>query len=369
MYPLKIIRIITWLPYGGIEKKIVDVLSRLDRKRFTPLVCCLRSKKGVYEEELERQGIKVYKLNFKSRLDPIELFKLVNLLKRENVKVIHSHMYRANIPSIVAGKLANVPVIIPQVHNIEDWKSKREFILERFFYPLSSKIVTVSEAVKSFEVKNTGLASNKFVTVYNGVDLGKYSFPDSEKQKLKNELGIKGKIVGMVARLYPQKGHIYLLMAAKEILKDTPDVKFLIIGDGPLRSCLEQKAKEFDIHKNFIFTGAVKETAKYYSLMDISVLSSNIEGFSNVILESMASGIPVVATRVGGNHEAVIDGETGFLVDYGNAVELAQKITILLKDEGLRSKMGKKAKERASLFNLEKMVENVEQLYDELIRQ
>ena len=369
MYPVKIIRIITWLPYGGIEKKIVDVLSKLNRKKFVPIVCCLRNKKGIYEEELERDGIKVYKLNFKSRFDPVELFKLVNLLKRENIKIIHSHMYRANIPSILAGKLANVPVIISQVHNIENWKGKREFILEKFLYPMSNKIVTVSEAVKKFEIENTGLRSNKFLTVYNGVDLEKYKSVESEKQKLKNEFAIKDKVVGMIARLYPQKGHIYLLMAAREILKDIPSVKFLIIGEGPLSSNLKKKAKELGIYKNFIFISGVKEAAKYYNLIDISVLPSEIEGFSNVILESMAYGIPVVATRVGGNSEAVVDGETGFLVNYGNERELAEKITVLLKDEEFHSKMSKKAQERASLFSLDRMVENVEKLYDGLLHQ
>jgi glycosyltransferase involved in cell wall biosynthesis len=369
MYPVKIIRIITWLPYGGIEKKIVDVLSRLNRKKFISLVCCLRKKKGIYEGELERCGIKVHKLNFKSRLDPIEILKLANLLKRENIKIVHSHMYRANIPAIIAGKLANVPVIIPQVHNIEEWKGKRQFILEKFVYPFSNRIVTVSEAVKKFEIENTGLNPYKFSTIYNGVDLEKYRFSESEKQKFKNRLGIKGKVIGVVARLYPQKGHIYLLMAAKKILKEIPDVKFLIIGTGPLRSYLEQKTKDFAVDKNFIFTGAIKETLKYYSIMDISVLSSKIEGFSNVVLESMASGVPMVATRVGGNPEAIIDGKTGFLVAYGNETGLAKKITTLLRNEEICKKMGEKAKERVSLFSLEKMVENVENLYDELLHE
>ncbi len=368
MYPVKVVRIITWLPYGGIEKKIVDVLSMLNRKKFNPIVCCLRNKKGVYEEELKKRDIKVYKLNFKSRLDPVELFKLINLLKRENIKIIHSHMYRANIPSILAGKLTNVPVIIPQVHNIEEWKSKREFILERLLYPLSSKIVTVSDAVKKFEIKNTNITPNKFFTIYNGVDLEKYKSLESEKQRLRKEFGIKGKVIGMIARLYPQKGHIYLLTAAKEILKEMPEVKFLIIGAGPLDTYLEHKTKELGIYKNFIFTSGVKEVLKYYGLIDISVLSSEIEGFSNVILESMAYGIPVVATRVGGNPEAIIDGETGFLVNYGNSSELAKKITTLLKDEKLHGEMGRKAKERASLFSLDKMVADVEKLYDELLR-
>lgn len=370
MYPVKIIRVITWLTHGGIEKKIVDVLSRLNRKKFTPIVCCLRKKKGVYEDELYKKRIKVYKLDFKSRLDHPEMFKLANLLKRERVKILHSHMYRANIPSIIAGRCAHVPVIVPQIHNIESWKGKRQFLLERLLYPLSTKILTVSDAVKKFESERTGLPLNKFLTLYNGVDLEEFRYSDIEKEKLRKELAVSGKkIVGMVARLYPQKGHIYLLRAAKRIIHQIPEVSFLIVGDGPLRTYLEKTVAEFGLGNHVIFTGSVRNPRPFYSLMDISVLSSKIEGFSNVILESMASGIPVVATRVGGNPEAIVDNQNGFLVPYGEVEPLAQKITILLRDEQLVKRMGQKAREMASLFSLEKMVEKTEELYDKLLAQ
>ena len=117
-YPVKVLRVITWLPWGGIEKRMVEVLKRLDRDKFYPMVCCLRSKEGVYEKELEKAGIKVIKLNFNSRLDPRGIQRLAKLIKEEKVDIVHSHMYRANIPSLIAGRLAKVPVKIVQIHSI-----------------------------------------------------------------------------------------------------------------------------------------------------------------------------------------------------------------------------------------------------------
>ena len=366
-YPVRILRVITWLPWGGIEKRMVEVLKRIDRKRFIPMVLCLRSKKGVYEEELEKAGIPVMKLNFRSRLDPEGIYSLIKVLKKEKVDIIHSHMYRANIPALIAGKIAGVKGKIIQIHNIEDWKGKREWWMERLFFRWADRIVAVSRAVMEYEKKFVNIPPEKEVILYNGIEIHDFHLkPDLE---LKRSLGIpfSAKVIGIVARLHPDKGQDILLEVGREIIREVREVYFLLVGEGGYRRELEKIASREGIKSRVIFTGGVKDPRPYYSIMDISVLPSVREGFCNVILESLASGIPVVASNVGGNPEVIEEGKEGFLIPYGDREMLKARILTLLKDEELRQKMRERARRKAEEFSLERMVRETERLYSSLV--
>ena len=362
-FPLKVMRVITWLPWGGIEKRMVEVLRRLDREKFLPVVCCLRKKKGVYEDELREAGIRVIKLNFQSRLDPRGILSLTNLIKKERVDILHSHMYRANIPSLIAGNIVRVRVKLVQVHNLEDWKRWREWWMERLLFPSADRIIGVSRAVLEYERKHLRIPEDKGVVLYNGIDTESYPYPPDEE--LKKSLGIppEAKVVGEVARLHPTKGQDVLIRCARKVLEKSPQVYFLLVGGGDYGKELKRMVKEIGLDKRFIFTGAVRDPRPYYSIMDISVLPSLQEGFSNTILESLAQGLPVIASRVGGNPEVIEEGREGFLVPYGEEDELAERIITLLRNESLRRKMGERAREKAEKFSLTKMVENTENLY------
>jgi len=369
MYPVKVMRIITWLPRGGIERKMVEVLQKLDREKFIPLVCCLKTKEGVYDKELEEAGIKVVKIGLRSRLDPRGIKKLVKVMREEQVKIVHTHMYRANVSGRIAAIIARVPVIIAQIHNLEDWKRWRSLLMDKLLSPFTDKIVTVSEAVKRYNAQKTLIPLNKFTTIYNGVDISFFE-EKTDQMETKKSWNIlpSDKVVGMVANFYPQKGHQYFLQAAKIILGSHPATTFLIVGKGHLKSKMEKLAKDLHIEGKVIFAGSVEDVRPLYQIMDVSVLPSSKEGFSNVILESMASSLPVIASRVGGNQEVIIDNQTGYLVPYGSVGQLVEKITMLLKDEKLAQDMGKKGRGRAELFTLERMVQETEKLYDNLLK-
>ena len=369
-YPIKVLRVITWLPWGGIEKRMVEVLKRLDRDKFSSIVCCLRSKEGVYEKELEKAGIRVIKLNFNSRFDLRGIQRLAKLIKEEKVDIVHSHMYRANIPSLIAGRLAKVPVKIVQIHNIEDWKGRREWVMERLFFRWADKIVGVSKAVLDYERRFVKLPKDKTFVLYNGINLKEFEECEVDK-KLKLNLGIpeRVKVVGLVARLHPDKGQDIILDIAKDIREKIGEVYFLFIGSGEYGEKLKERVRKEGLENCVIFTGGVKDIRRYYSLMDISVLPSRIEGFSNVILESFASGIPVIATRTGGNPEVIEDGKNGFLIDYGDKEELKEKIIKLLQDDDLRRKMGERGRKEVKKFSLERMVEETEKLYEDSLRE
>jgi glycosyltransferase involved in cell wall biosynthesis len=154
------------------------------------------------------------------------------------------------------------------------------------------------------------------------------------------------------------------------VVKEFPGVRFLLLGDGPLKEMLEERAREYGILENMIFAGIHHGMHRIYPLMDVSVLSSLAEGFSITVLESAASGVPVVVTDVGGNREIVVDGETGHLVPPRQPAALAEKLLSLLRDPERRTAMGRAARQRIaeSGFTIQEFITNTETLYEKLLK-
>jgi len=363
----KLLRIITWLPVGGIEKRLVRVLSLL-RDKYDITVCCIRDKQGAYENDLENIGIRVCKIHMRSRLDPVGLYRLYKFMKNEKFDIVHTHMYRSNTPGRIAAKFAGIPVIIANLHNIDTWKTRKHFLIDRVLSRVTDKIIAVSDAVKEFNIKNSGIKPNKFVTIYNGIDIEEFN-KGFDYQSKREEIGIREDelLVGIFARLYSQKGHKYFLEAASKINKAIDNVTFMIVGEGPLEYELKEQAMQLGIRGKVIFTGLRHDIPELLHIIDVSVLSSFIEGFSNIILESMAAEKPVVATDVGGNSEAVIDGKTGFIVPPANSDKLANAIMKILNDKQLRIDMGRKAREHVKKFSLQEMARQTDLLYKDCL--
>jgi glycosyltransferase involved in cell wall biosynthesis len=359
----KLLRIITWLPVGGIEKRLVRVLSLL-RNKYDITVCCIRDKQGAYENDLKDIGIRVRKIHMKSRLDPVGLYRLYKFMKNEKFDIVHTHMYRSNTPGRIAAKFAGIPVIIANLHNIDTWKTKKHFLVDRMLSRYTDKIIAVSDAVKEFNIKNSGIDPGKFATIYNGIDIEEFN-KDFDYQTKRKELGVEKDelLVGIFARLYPQKGHKHFLEAASKINEIIVNVKFMVVGEGPLESELKEQAMQLGIRGKVIFTGLRHDIPELLNIIDVSTLSSFKEGFSNIILESMAAGKPVVATDVGGNREAVINRKTGFIVPPANIDKLANAIIKILDNKQLRIDMGRKAREHVAKFSIQQMACQTDNLY------
>ncbi len=380
----KVMRVISDLPVGGVENRLLALLPKLASK-YDIQVCCIRAR-GALACEFEQAGIPVVLKYFKSRLHPVSLYQLASYMKKQKIDIVHTHMYRPNISGALAAKLAGVPVIISQVHNVDHWDNRRQIFTDSLFCGFRDKVIAVSCAVKNDYIKNTGIRADKCAVIYNGIDMDKFQTlsaigreqnevdaENSYRLKLRKKWGISptDKVVGIIARLVPQKDHLTFINAAKLVYDSIKNVKFLIVGEEENQSgvikLIKKRANQLGIEKTLVFTGMQREITSVLSIMDVSALSSTKEGFSNVVVESMAAGVPMAATDAGGNAEAVTDGVTGFIVPKKAPKAMAGAIVKILQNDNMAASMSKASRKRAQMFSLSAMCKKTDTLYQTLL--
>lgn len=372
------LRLITWLPMGGIERKIAAVLPRLNHDLFEPHVCCIRER-GPLADQLEQAGIPVHVIPFRSRWDPVGLWKLHSLVNRLQIDLIHSHMYRANVPATVMKMGSKQLLTVGHYHNMDTWETPAQEMVDRWLAAKRDANLAVSEAVRLNVLDRLGLPGETVRTVYNGVDLEQFHpVAAAERHATRERLGVaaSAKVVIMVARLVGQKNHELVVRAAQEIVQAAPKVCFLFVGDGPLREQLEQLARQLHVEEHILFLGARDDVPQLLAASDIAILPSLKEGFSNAVLEAMACGLPVIASDVGGNREVIDHGRNGFILDIApgdgatlevNEAQFVRYLRRLLSEEDFRSRMAAAALEHVRNFSLDVMVYETEQLYLDLL--
>jgi len=367
---VKVTQIIHSLNPGGLENGIINLVNNMDDFKFENTVCCL-TQGGDFEKRLNK-NIKVSKM-FKKPGNDYQLYiKLIKYLKEIKPTIVHTRNW-AGMDGIIAAKMARVPIIIHGEHGFEiadliSQNRKRKFIRKLVLSTMVDKIVTVSKNLKNRLINEIKIKPEKIIHIPNGVDTNKFNI--YRKEFTRKKFGFKKEdfIIGIVARLDPIKNHKTLFFAFKEIVKNYPQVKLIIVGDGPLREELKEKSYQLGIKNKVIFMGERDNVSEILKTFDIFVLPSLNEGMSNTILEAMATGIPVIASNVGGNPELVIDGRTGFLFSPNDVESLVQKIKTYILHPELKQKHGYNARKRVEeKFSLDQMVRRYEELYVELV--
>jgi len=363
----RVIRVVSDLPFGGVEKRLLALLPRLSQLGWEVLVCCIRQK-GQMAPLFEKRGIDVHLVPFRSRWWPPSLFRLARFIADWGADIVHTHMYRSNTSGTVAARLAGVRAVVCNVHNVDEWDDRGQLLTDKLLRRHKEVIVAVSNRVRENYLARTGIEPEKVVTIYNGIEIEPFAKARYDPG-LAAELGISPgeMVVSAFARLVEQKRHVDFLAMAKRILKRLAGTRFLVVGKGRLRATLEQKARELQIERQVIFAGHRDDIPRLLALTDVAVICSDKEGFSNSLLEAMAAGVPVVATDVGGNAEAVVDGQTGFIVPPRRPDLLAASVTKLLLDEKLRADFSNKARQRAQKFSIDTMARQTDELYTKLL--
>jgi len=383
MQKFKILYVIDKLDIGGTQRHILELLKKIDRKRFEPCLCCLLYG-GELIEEVKALDIPVLVLNIKRIYDfsgIVGLFKLIRFVREEQIDIVHTFLFGANILGNLAAKLAGAPFIISGrrdtgIHREGRWRHRQAY---RFAHRLADRVFTVSNSVSDVVHRYEGVEPDRIITIYNGIDVCKsqgHSIKSQShkviKSQVKKSLGIKENefVVGMIANISWVKGHRNFIEAARLILEEIPNVKFLIIGDGPLLKSHKSQVTSHKLKDKILFLGKRQDVGELLSIMDVSVNASYSEGMSNTILESMALEVPVVASNVDGNRELVVDNQTGFLVQVEDIYTMKEKIAFLLRNKEIAGQMGQNARRIIEKkFNLSEMVNRYENAYINLLNE
>ncbi len=357
---------------GGTETVLSRLMNGMRKDRFRPVLCCL-FEPGVIGEKLMAQGHPVVHSLGLGPLDPRIPWRLFLLLRRRKVSVL----FIVNQPltqfwGVLCGLLAGVPVRIAAIRSTGKInRIKRRLFINNLTFPWMTRVTGLSEMHKKYLIDVEGIEASKIEVVPNGVDLARFRRP-VDGAKLRAELRIPegALVVGIVAMLRPEKNHVMFLKAAAEVARVVPNAVFVLVGDGSERKKLEGLARSLSVEGAVRFAGLREDVPDLLQIFDVAVLSSFpiVETLSNAVLEYMAAGKPVVATRVGSVPEQVVDGQTGYLVEPDDARAMADRLIGLLKNEGLRRRFGEaglaRVKER---YTIERMIHETESLFERLL--
>lgn len=325
---MKLVYIITGLGIGGAETILVDMVNRLCKRGFRIYVLYLTGK-NKFKEKIDK-NVHVIDIGIKNNFfDFVRgIFKAAKIIRKIKPDVVHSHMIHANIFARILRIFVMIPKLICTAHSIYEGGKIRSFMY-RITDFLSDVNTNVSYKALKVYVDNKLFSKGKSICVYNGIDIDKFKFDENTRIKLRKELSIKDEDFVFInaGRLTEAKNQIKLLDSFHELSKDRSNIKLLILGEGHLRRSLEDKIKYFGLSDKCFLLGSKQNIEDYYFASDCLVSFSLWEGFSLVILESIVSGLPVIATNAGGIEELI---DEKFIASVDNIDILKEKMIYIM---------------------------------------
>ena len=370
--PLRVLHVINSLGVGGTERGILKLMEGLDPRLFEQRICTIRGTDRDLEESPTVRG-KLLSVGGKPRGFQFLPFQLMRLMKMYKPHIVHSRNWGA-IEAVPAGRMARIPVVIHSEHGYEmDMLAGlplRRRMVRRAVYPLCDTVFTVSFELRKYHSGQSWLSPERLRVVSNGVDTRHFAPDIGIRSQSRNRLDFPpGAIVlGAVGRMVPIKGHQTLLRAAERLIMLGLDIRVMLVGGGPeLERHRKYAETSATLNGRLTLVGKAFDVSELYQAMDIFVLPSISEGMSNTLLEAMASGLPCVATNVGGNPELLADSRTGFLFAPEDVSGLTERLERLVRDPELRTRFAAACRgEVLSRFSLEHMLEEYAKLYFDL---
>ncbi|GIV17134.1 MAG: glycosyl transferase [Armatimonadota bacterium] len=361
--------LINSLAFGGAETQLVRVAMQLKQRSWDVRIVTLIPPQA-YVEELESAGIPVTTLGMRRKVpDPRAILRLARLVRLWKPDIMHSHMVHANILVRVARPLAPVPVLVCSIRSIYEGSRLRE-ILYRLTDPLCDMTTHVCWAGAERYIRIGAVPEHKMRYIPNGIDTITFCPNAEARARLRSELGVQDAFVWLaVGRFETPKDYPNMLTAFAQVVPHCPNSLLLLAGDGPLRGEMKNLVCSLGIQPHVRFLGIRRDVPQLMNAADAYVMSSSREGLPNVLLEAHATGLPVVATDVGGNREIVVDGVTGFIVPPRNPDALAEAMQRMMDiDEDERMQMGSAGRQHIiENYSMERVVQQWEELYRELL--
>jgi len=348
---------------GGTEQVIRNLVEGLDKTRFKSSILCIDGTIGPWGQSLQEKGYTHYCLKRQPGFDRALIRDIRNILREADIDIVHCHQYTPYTYGWFASLFTGKPVIFTEHGRFyPDVSSTKRRLINPLLQLRTAAITAISAATKQALVQFENLSADRIEVIYNGI-ADSVTAPSAA---LKDSLGIAdGEVVlGTISRLDPIKNQAMMLKAFKRAIAQAPNLRLLIVGDGPLRAELEYLTRDLGISDRVIYTGFQPEPKKYLAIMDVFLLPSLSEGTSMTLLEAMSFGIPSIATAVGGTPEIIQNQETGLLIENEDESGLVEAIIELAGSEERRKKYGSNARRQyETRFTLESMTAQYEKLY------
>jgi L-malate glycosyltransferase len=379
---VKLLKFVAVFGLGGTELQFVTLALSLDPSRFAVHFGCMR-RWGQLLEQIDERGIPVFDYSvftFRNLKAVRAQLRLARDIRRHGIQIVHTYNFYANVFAIPAARLAGARVVA-SICDMGAYLSPRQRLVQRVVCKLADQILVNATAIKDWLIAD-GYDADRIMVIPNGVDLARFEQP-ARTGSLHREFGLPtgAPLIGVVGRLAPLKGLEDFLTAAPIIARRFPSARFLIVGDtlapsertkaidDPYMAQLKRQAAQLGLEDRLIFTGYRSDVECILAELSVSVLPSLSEGLSNALLESMAAGVPVVATRVGGTAEALHDGENGLLVPPSDPDAIANAICRLLDAPDLASQLGLAARRSiVERYSMTRMVERTSMVYEGLLK-
>jgi glycosyltransferase involved in cell wall biosynthesis len=352
---------------GGTERQILQMIALMRQSGAEMQLCVLRGTSWLTEEQA---GCPVQFFHVKRILSLAgfrEMLKLRRWIKSQRFSIVQTFFVESSLVGPVVARLAGVPIIIGSRRNLNWWMTRKLALAQRVANLFSTRLLANCHAVKDAVTRTERVSAHKVDVVYNGVDTEHFSADPQLRAQARALLGFSPEhiVIGNTATLRPQKGIEAFILAAKITYAANSDARFLLVGDGPLRPKVERMIKEAGLQASCVLAGGQQDVRPYLQAMDIAVLCSESEGFSNSILEYLASGVPAIVSDVGGNREAL--GPGGRVVPPYSVEALAREMTALAGDAVLRRTLSLAALEQASGFSIERASMSLRRYYEGLL--
>jgi glycosyltransferase involved in cell wall biosynthesis len=367
-----VLNLLTGRVFGGAEEHALSILTRMGAYGFEPYLAAPSELIASMEPQLTEAGVKCLPLEFSSRLDVAAGARLMRFIRRENIALLHCHLFTASLLGAGAARMGGVGAVLETCHGPEVWRMGKmlrgRFWVDRQVGRLVDKYIAVSHAAARHLIGTKGVPESKIRVIHNGRDLDRFSPTDRQRRiATRAALGLGDEpTILTLARLDEQKGHRHLIDALAILSPRRPNLVTILAGDGPLEQSLRAQCAALGLDR-VRFLGYRRDVAELLEAADIVVLPSLYEGLPLVAIEALAAGRPMVATEVDGTPEVVIHEKTGLLVPPANPEALAAAIERLLSDPAMALRLGSEGRKFVQEnFALQRQIEQTVALYSEL---
>lgn len=362
---IRILHLIPSLNSGGAGVVVETIVSGIDKNKYEVFLCTWEN------DTKEVHGVKRLRLKSKKIISLRTARELSKIIKDNRIHIVHTHLFDADLIGFLATRFCGGIVLISTIHSFSFFNTCLHIIRYRMLSIFFRKFIAVSHALKTCLIDKCRIKPENIIVIYNGIEIKKYEKnPDKnriEKLKLKYNIGNNEKIIGIVSRLDHRKGHKYLISAFEKIIRHEKNFKLIITGNGELKDELVNMVKNLKLDNSVIFTGHSENVNEMLSLFDVFAFPSIDEGLGLVVIEAMASGVPVIASSIGGIPEIIENGKTGILIPPEDSDAMAKAVEFIINNKEERNKIVENARKALVRFDSSEMIRQIDEVYDRLI--